>query len=193
MNYITSSPRERNKRWPFLRISRNCTWDDQLFKGWRIAFGECMWDEIQSVLAKNGKLATMQIFDVKEKWGELRVDFTCDNSLFDKIDKIIYKYTVLSRHICITCGKPDVGQTTHGWIEPICEDCYKKSFSRDEGVTEEETCNYYQQEISENKRMADMARWISSLGGKNVEHAMWIKDTADEIRARWRQEHDATR
>lgn len=39
-----------------------------------------------------------------------------------KVPDIIYKYTELSRHICINCGKTAKWLTT-GWISPYCDDC----------------------------------------------------------------------
>lgn len=188
MNYLKASPRMRNKRWPFLRISRNLTWDDDLLYGWRIAFGEMLWDEILAVLEKNDEVSTMQIEDVKEKYNELRVYFTCGPKSFEKIDKIIYKYTTLSFYICAECGRPDVGHTKHGWIEALCRDCYEKPFYK-KGLQKEEIDKYYAEEMTEPERMPDFARWTSYRNGKSVDHAMWIKDTADEIRTRWEASH----
>ena len=39
-----------------------------------------------------------------------------------KVPEIIDKYTELSRHTCINCGKPAEWESM-GWISPYCEDC----------------------------------------------------------------------
>ena len=39
-----------------------------------------------------------------------------------KVPEIIDKYTELSRHTCINCGKPAEWESM-GWISPYCDDC----------------------------------------------------------------------
>lgn len=193
MNYLTAKALEKVARWPFLKfykVSKNydCCWDDELPKGWRIAFGEMMWNEIKDALVANDELASMSIQDVKEKWGRLRVYFSCGPKSAQKVDKIILKYSELSAHICIMCGEPDVGYMTKGWIEPLCKNCYVAPF-KDKDFTQKEIDEYYADDISDEKRMADFARWISCSGDREVEHALWIKETADKIRAKWEETH----
>lgn len=94
---------------------------DDMPDGWRQAFGLQMCDELKNVLEKIDKINEFRIVQIKEKFGELRF-YT--NWIDDDIDKIIDKYTELSRRTCICCGKPAT-QITTGWISPFCDDCVK--------------------------------------------------------------------
>ena len=95
---------------------------DDMPEGWRKAFGEQMCEEIREELLKAGgekALEDYRIIQIKEKFGALR---WYTNWTTDAIKKIIDKYTALSEHICIRCGK----LATHislGWISPYCDDC----------------------------------------------------------------------
>lgn len=98
---------------------------DEMPEGWRKSFGEMMVAEIDEELRKHDYVDKYYVGQVKEKFGELRwYDTGAD---IGKVHDIIDKYTVISRHICIVCGKPDVHYTNSGWILPICRECFDKN------------------------------------------------------------------
>ncbi len=92
---------------------------DNMPKGWRIAFGEQLCDELKTELDKAGLTDKYHIIQIKEKYGSLRW-YDAGNTA--KGHEIIRKYETLSETICIRCGKPATRITT-GWISPYCDDC----------------------------------------------------------------------
>lgn len=145
--------RQENKklceRYPFL-IPRN-RWTDQILwesetswyythpysfteldsmpNGWRRAFGEKMCEELREELIKYNFLNNYRITQIKEKWGELRwYDGGIPRN--SKIWDIINKYTELSTHTCIHCGRPAEIINNMGWYEPICDKCLEKQNKR---------------------------------------------------------------
>ena len=96
---------------------------DEMPKGWRIAFGEQMCEEIREVLIKYDYLNEYRIVQIKEKFGGLRwYDDGAPKEVFD----IINKYEDISYTTCIQCGKPAT-LITKGWISPFCDDCAKST------------------------------------------------------------------
>ena len=96
--------------------------DDLLIpRGWIKAFGQMMCDEINAISR------TVEVLDSKEKWGELRLVLS---EYSPALDDVVEKYTTLSRHICIDCGKPDVPMMNFGWISPVCRNCWYKYGNR---------------------------------------------------------------
>ena len=94
---------------------------DALDSGWRKAFGIYICKDLKKALLADGgrkRLRRYRIDQVKEKFGELR---WYDHGGNEETDKIIAKYTYISRHTCITCGKP-ADYMTRGWIEPYCKE-----------------------------------------------------------------------
>ena len=92
---------------------------DDMPDGWRKAFGEQMCQEIMDELVANDMVDTYRIMQIKEKYGDLR---WYDNGFTRKGFDIIEKYSALSAHTCIKCGKPATRVTT-GWIAPYCDEC----------------------------------------------------------------------
>lgn len=152
------------------------TWYDDIPEGWKIAFGQDLIDEIREAALEEGVLDSLQIVDVKEKFGELRIYF---EQYTDKIMEIVDKYTALSTGICIVCGQPDV-RTTRGYIIPICYDCWASTRS-------EPTKTEYEK-LTNPAEMPNEIRWRAY--DKNLDK--WVKRrrdisrTANMIRARFR-------
>lgn len=93
---------------------------DAMPKGWRIAFGEQMCQDIKDDLVRTGYLDKYRISQVKEKYGRLCwYDFGCTDKM---LHEIIPKYEEFSKRTCIRCGKPAKWVTT-GWISPYCDEC----------------------------------------------------------------------
>lgn len=100
------------------------TWADSIPRGWRLAFGDQIIEELDQLLKKYN-VEDYQILQIKEKYGGLR---WYDNGFprvgFDEYNAWIYKYEKLSLETCINCGKPAIG-FTKGWISPLCKECMK--------------------------------------------------------------------
>ena len=102
------------------------SWYRAIPYGWRKCFGMQLLKEIARALKDAGgrkAMKSLQITDIKEKWGALQIyTYGCPN----EVHKIIEKYEYISRRTCIECGKTAYG-LTEGWVQPLCEDCFKKS------------------------------------------------------------------
>ena len=88
--------------------------------GWKNAFGQMLCDELNAI-------GNFKVLEAKEKWGELSLTLDKYN---ERAEDIIEKYTTLSRHICIGCGKPDVPMCNYGWVSPVCKDCWSEYGSK---------------------------------------------------------------
>lgn len=88
-------------------------------KGWRLAFGEKFCKDLKDACIKTNCLDDIRILDCKEKFGYLHIYL---NGYNKEIRDVISKYSQLSKHTCINCGKPATKITT-GWISPFCDDC----------------------------------------------------------------------
>lgn len=187
---------EKLRRWPFLELKDVCAVDYaddydeepyiwELPSGWDTAFGELMWDEIKTELDRCG-ITNWQIFDLKEKFGELR----CYHSGADgsKVDDIIDKYTILSRNVCIECGKPDVPMLMRGWMDPMCEKCYRRIVRR-KAMSDADIHARYLDEIggssSEMSNYLCFSKW-SPVDEEWKNQKIDISGTAEKIRNRWK-------
>lgn len=169
------------KKYPWLKLRNpftgktydgyDCTELDALPQGWRIAFGDMIVEEIHQELVKSNYVDKYRIFQIKEKYGIL-----CwyDNSPSNALDKIRYKYEMLSSNICIRCGKPDV-KTTSGWVTPICEKCYEGNYSSLNGEGKME--DYYEYST------------YNPTTKETTKHTVYIGDTAQKIRENWHKKH----
>lgn len=111
--------------YPFLKINnsyynseKEITWLDFMPQGWVETIGLPLCRELKDKLNELNMLEDYEVFQVKEKYGELR---WYDNGN-DEIENIIDKYTTLSKNTCAECGKPAV-ILTKGYILPLCNKC----------------------------------------------------------------------
>lgn len=117
------------KNYPWIEMLENNTrvlWYDMIPEGWRIAFGELFFSELDEALLKTfpeGIPDDFHILDIKEKWGKLRVSLSHES---EYINDVLFKYEYISSFVCIDCGAPyPFAQMTYGsWIMPLCERCY---------------------------------------------------------------------
>lgn len=72
-------------------------WFELLPEGWQNTFVPDLIEDLESITDEN-----FEILDCKEKWNELRIYHNSDNPI---IDNIIDKYTTISSHTCMSCGK----------------------------------------------------------------------------------------
>lgn len=153
------------------------TWADDLPRGWRKAFGDMMFEEIDKVLKQTN--TTIYIEQIKEKYGQLRFYFSGTSELHD----IVEKYSTLSGNICIKCGKPDVPMLNTGWICPVCQECFEDNQRRNKFAPR----GHYTDYVCGNSHMADEMRWWRYEDNIKKEYVIDIKDTADKIRARYKK------
>ena len=167
---------EENKKlcekYPFLKCDEDyeTTWADDMPKGWWLAFGEMICEEIKAELIRCRFLDEYQIVQIKEKFGELR---WYDNGIPHgcKVWDIIKKYSHLSENICAACGKPDVPVMTWGLLLPLCEE---HANNKDEYAA----CAEKQYP----HKMEDFRRWSKLKDDKWVDCETYIGDTAEKIR-----------
>lgn len=102
---------------------------DAMSRGWRIAFGDLLCEDIQAELEKFDWVNKFIILELKSKYGGLRLYYNgvpkgC------KVSDIIDDYSHLSEYICEICGELDV-PSTDGWIMPVCKECIIKMSIKD--------------------------------------------------------------
>ncbi len=98
------------------------TWLDGMPNGWREAFGADLCKELWDELVKHDYLDGYVIYDVKEKYGMLRIYDGGVPIGAESIWDVIEKYSKLSEVTCCNCGKPAT-KITKGYILPFCDDC----------------------------------------------------------------------
>ena len=121
---------ESNKKlcaiYPFLRDRKDefdfsYTLLDEVPQGWRDLFLQMCWRIRDFLIEKNEPLEKFEIYQIKEKYGELRV---YSNILFEEINEIIEDYCKRSKKICIRCGNHLSDEETKVIDDlPLCKEC----------------------------------------------------------------------
>jgi len=171
---------------------------DDMPDGWKKVFGEMMCEEIKQELVRCNYLNEYRILQIKEKYGELRW-YDNGTPIDCKVPEIIDKYSILSQNICIICGKPDVPIINNGWISPYCKKCYttpsnwyKEEYPDkiDEWIEfHTDEWNYFNNK-DDNNIMPNsyiVEKWSKEKGDEEITYD--ISETANKIRAKWRNEH----
>jgi len=154
------------------------TWADDLPNGWRKAFGDMMFEEIDEVLKRTN--TTIYIEQIKEKYGQLR--FYCN--AHQEIQEIIDDYSKLSENICIVCGKPDVSMLDTGWISPVCKECFEYNQKTNKWAPRGKYEDYI---ISKDSSMSSERHWRRfTPNGDTQDFSRDISDKAEKIRNRSR-------
>ena len=150
---------------------------DCLGEGWQKAFGKLLLEDIDQELRKYNYRDKYRIYEVKEKYGQMR---WYDNG---GAGEATTKYEYISENVCYFCGKPDTAMTNLGWILPVCPKCYEKKWRRGSKFGYEEVIS------DENPRISDSysITRFSQDGNETIEYS--IKDTADKIRHWWNKNH----
>ena len=99
------------------------TWYDCIDKGWRNSFGKQLLKELSEAAKYDGYEQQLYIYDIKEKYGELRIELFPSGHY---INKVLEKYEYISYRTCGFCGKP-ADKTSEGWIYPYCNECADKT------------------------------------------------------------------
>lgn len=109
-------PDSKGKR----RTAYDSTWYDDIPEGWKKAFGKEISERIRKALieeyGKRFPKRAVEICEVKEKYGELRIYASAPDSVLDILDE----YEGRSFHHCFYCGEKSTKYTL-GWILPVCE------------------------------------------------------------------------
>lgn len=179
-----------SKKYPWFK-----GWYNLFPEGWFKAFGKYLLEDIDRELKYYGCI--INIYDIKEKYGELRIYFDCDYSesiwnedyddeamanlhrCADAIDNIVEAYTHISRYTCCYCGKLDTPISSFsGYILPICEKCCKECKEVDL------IFNPVIKDYSKNWTMPDYYKYetYSKESDKFVETTVNIKSYIDKIR-----------
>ena len=95
-------------------------------QGWYPLIEE-LFDKIQKLVDNNSKYNALEIIQVKEKYGELKV-YT--NAYWEVIEDLIDKYTRKSKHICEWCGKKGKLHNDNGWLTTLCNKCHKEKLNK---------------------------------------------------------------
>lgn len=67
------------------------------------------------------------IFQIKEKWGGLRIYVKNKKNLSDELRNKIHEAEIESMKTCEFCGtKENVGMTMNNWITTCCEKCWRE-------------------------------------------------------------------
>ena len=93
-------------------------------EGWFELF-ELLCERINTILVENPG-ATIQVLQVKEKFGELRFYFcqTAGNqSVVDEIRESVWLAATVSKQCCQKCGDPGQLNSDGGWMRVCCERC----------------------------------------------------------------------
>lgn len=188
---------EENKKiiekYPFLAfhnydgsIDYEGTWYDSMPRGWRIAFGDLMMDDIKACLEKANYVDKFHIEDIKEKYGELRFYYSgVPESIFDELNNIIETYSTLSQNICIECGEIDVPEFKSGWIEPLCLKCYS-SLPKNKGLDKIVIYQNYLNDMDlKNQTLATKLFFTRYADGESEKYEIDIQPTVKKVVDTW--------
>ena len=188
---------EENKKiiekYPFLAfhnydgsIDYEGTWYDSMPRGWRIAFGDLMMDDIKACLEKANYVDKFHIEDIKEKYGELRFYYSgVPESIFDELNNIIETYSTLSQNICIECGEIDVPEFKSGWIEPLCLKCYS-SLPKNKGLDKIVIYQNYLNDMDlKNQTLATKLFFTRYADGESEKDEIDIQPTVKKVVDAW--------
>ena len=188
---------EENKKiiekYPFLAfhnydgsIDYEITWYDSMPRGWKIAFGDLMMDDIKACLEKANYVDKFHIEDIKEKYGELRFYYSgVPESIFDELNNIIETYSTLSQNICIECGEIDVPKFKSGWIEPLCLKCYS-SLPKNNGLDKIAIYQNYLNDMDlKNQTLATKLFFTRYADGESEKYEIDIQPTVKKVVDAW--------
>lgn len=95
---------------------------DEVPDGWIDLF-LLMCDDLKKQLIEDNFLDKFTIYQVKEKFGTMRI-YT--SSCSERINKIIRVYEYISQFVCYKCGKPAKLYDILHYTLPYCKDCLRE-------------------------------------------------------------------
>lgn len=125
MTPIQKQNKKLVRKYPFLKIAKDYsyTWLDMLPRGWKNSFGLDMCKDLKAILRKACYVRKFRIYDLKEKYGWLRIEYnSIPKKISDDIDRWENYYEDLSMLTCLNCGQP-TEYVTRGWISYVCSSC----------------------------------------------------------------------
>lgn len=75
----------------------------------------------------------LQLLEIKEKYGGMRVDFGCgdtSSAILDRVYEIIEKYENLAEDTCESCGDKGKVYEVNGWLSAYCQNCYETAIKK---------------------------------------------------------------
>lgn len=97
-------------------------WLHEMPKGWRLAFGEKMLDELNDMIIRH-KATRYQVLQVKEKFGELRwYDSGVPKSMEQEHNVWLDNYAIQSLMTCEICGERGVMCRRGSWWTVLCDE-----------------------------------------------------------------------
>lgn len=135
---------------------------DDLGDGWCIRFGLAFCKDLKEVLTETNCLDDYHIYQVKEKYGQLR---WYDNSP-KEWDNHMHAWEYISEHTCRKCGKFPVPMRDDGWISPWCDDCF--GYWRKTPFTEGEKEKYTHREFGTDRILEYIPIKTYKLGNKET-------------------------
>lgn len=76
------------------------------------------WYNLVQPIADKAKELNVEIAQVKEKFGTLRI-YT--DTVNEELEELIREAEKLSEVTCESCGRPGKLRTTHGWLKTTCD------------------------------------------------------------------------
>ena len=178
---INEYPFLRNMWWD--RDTQSYKWDykttilDDVPKGWEDLI-LCMAEDIKPLLEESNQLFDFFTIEVKEKFGGLRFYHNCKCP--EEVDEIIHDYAILSKNVCVRCGKPDALIIPIGWTLPWCRDCYE----------DKQLCDkLYKESEIEDRTLATERSWKvwGVVKDNPIIYTRVISDKAQKIRKRYEE------
>lgn len=114
------------ERYPFIKAYDGYSYTilDEMPEGWRITFAINLLEDIREALLKEKVLNKYLIYQIKEKFGGLRI-YDSGNPEKISLSSIIDKYEVLSYMLCPSCGQPVKWRSKNN-IKYFCDECAQK-------------------------------------------------------------------
>ena len=106
-----------------MKLSLICPWEGNVPMGWNSL--------IEGMLSKLSNF-DVEIFQIKEKFGELRVYY---NTELDEAEDIINECVMLASTTCAKCSTTEsvITRDDRSWICPYCDECdraWKERYGR---------------------------------------------------------------
>lgn len=113
--------------WNDLKNTYKHLFTDPEINGFELFDNDLGWYLLVKILLKNfdENCKGVKIWQIKEKWGALRVNYTCDSDSKDKA-YIYYSFASdISAETCFSCGRLGENKERNGYCLPLCDQCEK--------------------------------------------------------------------
>ena len=90
--------------------------------GWVTRFGKPLIEDLEDILNKNN-FYNYELFDVKEKWGQLSIYSNAP----EEWDDHEWAWEYISEHTCVQCGEFPVNLRDDGYVSPWCDKHFREN------------------------------------------------------------------